>query len=472
MAPRVRFSPAPSGRLHVGGARTALFNWLFARHEGGVMLLRVEDTDASRSREEWVDAIGDTLQWFGLDWDEAPWRQSQRLDEYLAAADALVAAGHAYECFETPEELEAIHAERKAAGLPPGYDGRSRDLSAEERVRLAAEGRPRTIWFRTPDEGRSTFSDVVRGEVSVEWSTVSDFVIVRSDGSPLFFLANAVDDIAMGITHVIRGEDLIDTTHRVLAIRRALGSTEQPVYAHLPLILQADRSKLGKRHGAVAVEDFRERGILAEALLNYLALLGWAPDDDREVMTREEIVAAFSLERVTPSAAIFDDKKLEWLNGEWIRRIPLDDLVARLRPFVAARAVALPDDVLQAAAAIGQERATTLVSLAEQMDFLGAGGDFRVADDVWDAVVPTVPDPGALLDAVTSHVEDCAWTVDGVKGMLDVIKGIGLKPGKVMKLVYAAVEGRAAGLPLFDSVVLLGRDETLRRLRRARSRLD
>ena len=471
MTDRVRFSPAPSGELHVGSARTALFNWLYARHVGGSFLVRIEDTDSSRTREEWVEAIGDTMRWLGLDWDETPWRQSQRISEYLAAADALLASGHAYECFDTPEELDAMNAERKAGGLPPGYDGRGRDLSPERRAELAAEGHPRTIRFRTPDTGRSTFADVVRGEVSVEWSTISDFVIVRSDGSPLFFLANAVDDLAMGITHVIRGEDLIDTTHRVLAIRRALSADSVPTYAHLPLILQADRSKLSKRHGAVAVEDFRARGILAEALFNYLTLLGWAPDDDREVMDRDEVVQAFSLERVTHSAAIFDDQKLEWINGEWIRRLPTDVIVERARPFAVARyGDAIDESVFRAAVAVGQARASTLVALTDQMDFLFAGDDFSVPADAWEQA-QTVESPAMVLDAVIGHVERCEWDVDGIGEMRTVLKELGLKPGKVMKLLYGAIEGRTAGLPLFDSIALLGRDVALTRLRAARDQL-
>ncbi len=471
MTERVRFSPAPSGELHVGSARTALFNWLYARHTGGAFLVRIEDTDSSRTREEWVDAIGETMRWLGLDWDEPPWRQSARIGEYLAAADTLLASGAAYECYDTPAELDAMNAQRKAAGLPPGYDGRHRDLSAARRAELAAEGRPRTVRFRTPDTGRSSFLDVVRGEVSVDWSTISDFVIVRSDGSPLFFLANAVDDLAMGITHVIRGEDLIDTTHRVLAIRAALSDAAVPTYAHLPLILQADRSKLSKRHGAVAVEDFRSRGILAEALFNYLTLLGWAPDDDREVMDRDEIVRAFTLERVTHSAAIFDDKKLEWINGEWIRRLPTPEIVDRVRPLARERyGAGLDESVLLAAVTVGQERASTLVALADQMDFLFAGAEFAVADDAWEAAV-AVEQPEAVLDAVIAHVDACDWTVDAIGEMRTAIKDLGLKPGKVMKLLYVAIEGRPAGLPLFDSMALLGRDESRARLQRARTRL-
>jgi glutamyl-tRNA synthetase len=448
-----------------------LFNWFEARHTGGVFLLRIEDTDASRTREEWIDAIGETLSWLGVDWDEAPVRQSTRSGEYLAAAEQLLASGHAYETFETPEELEAINEERKAAKLPPGYDGRGRDLTPEQRAALAAEGRPRTIRFRTPDTGTSSFADLIRGPVSVEWSTISDFVIVRSDGKPLFFLANAVDDIAMGITHVIRGEDLIDSTHRVLAIRSALGHTDQPEYAHLPLILRPDRAKLSKRHGAVAVEDFRARGILPEALLNYLALLGWSPGDDREVMTRDDIVAAFSLAHVTKSAAVFDEKKLEWMNGEWIRRLDLEELVARVRPLMSERYGArVTDDLLDAVVGIAQERATTLVSIVEQSDFLFADEEnFSIDEDAWQRVVNAERGRDVLVAAI-AHLEQCDWTVDAID-LRPAISGLGVKPGKVMFVLYAATEGRAAGLPVFDSIHLLGRERALERLRAARDRL-
>ena len=233
---RVRFSPAPTGSLHVGSARTALFNWLYARHTGGAFLLRIEDTDLSRSGETWATGIEDTLRWLGLDWDEPVVRQSQRFAEYRAAADQLLAEGRAYACYCTAEEIKARNDAAVAAGRSPGYDGHCRDLSEAEQRRLAAEGRPRTLRFRTPDTGESAFIDLVRGEVRVEWATVADFVILRSDDTPLFFLANAVDDLEMGITHVIRGEDLLDSTHRVLAVRAALSATPPPRFAHLPLL--------------------------------------------------------------------------------------------------------------------------------------------------------------------------------------------------------------------------------------------
>src|SRR4051812_1646417 len=334
---RVRFSPAPTGMLHVGSARTALFNWLYARHTKGTFILRIEDTDVARSRTEWVEQIQHTLTWLGVDWDDGPFLQSHRFDDYLAGADRLLQAGAAYECYCTEDEVRERNEAARAEGRPPGYDGRCRDLTAAQRDAYVAEGRPRSVRFRTPDTGRSTFTDAIRGEVGVDWSTISDFVIVRSNGTPVFFLANAIDDIAMEITHVLRGEDLIDSTHRVLALRRALGRDDQPVYAHLPLILGPGGAKLSKRHGAVALEEFRDAGYLASAVRNYLSLLGWGPDDGREVLQTEEIVESFSLERVPPSAAMFDHGKLDWLNGEHIRALPVAELAAEVLPFARDR---------------------------------------------------------------------------------------------------------------------------------------
>ena len=469
--PRVRFSPAPTGSLHVGSARTALFNWLFARHHGGTFCLRIEDTDRARSRHEWVVGIQETLHWLGLEWDEGPVLQSARFEEYLAAADDLRDAGRAYECYCTEDEVKARNEAALASGRPPGYDGHCRDLSAEQRANLVAEGRPKSIRFRTPDDGVSHFVDAVRGDVRVEWTHIPDFVIVRSDGNPIFFLANAVDDIAMKISHVIRGEDLIDSTHRVLALREALGVAERPVYAHLPLIHGPDRAKLSKRHGAVALEDFRDAGYLPEALVNYLALLGWAPDDGREVMDVDEIVAAFDLDRVTHAAAAFDHAKLDWMNGEWIRRISLPELEARALPIARTQLGEGVDvDLLHDALRIGQERAVTVGDLVRQADFLFVDdAGFAIAPESWERV-EKAERVAEVLDAVIAHLETAEWTVDGVDPR-GVIEGLGLKPRKAMPALYAAIEGRHAGLPLFDSIVLLGRDRVLARLRAARERL-
>jgi glutamyl-tRNA synthetase len=471
---RVRFSPAPTGELHIGGARTALFNWLFARHEGGTFLLRIEDTDVARSRAEWVAAIQDTLAWFGLDWDEPPVLQSSRFGEYLAAAAELIESGAAYECFCTDDEVRARNDDAVAQGRPPGYDGHCRDLTQDERARMAAEGRPRSVRFRTPGEGSSTFVDLIRGEVTVEWATISDFVIVRSDGTPLFFLANAVDDMAMAITHVIRGEDLLDSTHRVLALRAALGGGDPPRYAHLPLIVDAaTRAKLSKRHGAVALEDFRREGYLPEALLNYTALLGWAPPQDgEEVLARNELVMLFDLAHVTHAAAGFDRQKLDWLDGEWIRRLTVDELAARLAPEARERFGDRFDPVVFAEAVrIAQERAVTTEQILEQMRFLFVDeDDFEIAPESW-AVVTGTERIAEVLDAVVAHVDTCGWTTENI-AFQPLLKDLGVNVRKTMPALYAAVEGVHRGLPLFDSMYLLGRARTVHRLRSARARLD
>jgi glutamyl-tRNA synthetase len=325
--------------------------------------------------------------------------------------------------------------------------------------------------MRTPDDGISRFDDVVRGEVAVEWATVPDFVIVRSNGTPVFFLANAVDDAEMGVTHVVRGEDLIDSTHRVLLLRDALGYEGRPVYAHLPLLVGADRAKLSKRHGAVALEDFKERGYLPEALVNYLALLGWGAEEGEEVMAVEEIVARFDLERVTHSAAYFDYQKLDWMNGEHIRRLSLATLVERVLPYARDRyGERLEIRTFEAAVALAQERATTLVQIAQQCAFLFTpDAQFEVEPDSWSetAALDRVAD---LYDAVIAHLEGCEWTVEGID-LRPAVEALGLKPRKVLKAVYTAVEGSKVGLPLFDSIHLLGRDRALLRLRAARDRL-
>jgi glutamyl-tRNA synthetase len=355
-------------------------------------------------------------------------------------------------------------------GKAPGYDGRCRDLTADERTAATNAGNPRSVRFRTPDTGRSTFTDVIRGEVSVDWATISDFVIVRSNGTPVFFLANALDDIEMRITHVLRGEDLIDSTHRVLALRRALGHDDQPVYAHMPLIMGPGGAKLSKRHGAVSVEEYRDAGYLPHALVNYLALLGWGPEDGREVLTIEELIAEFDVTRVTPSSATFDPKKLEWMNGEHIRRMPLNELVAAVLPFARDRyGERLDVPVFERAVALAQERATTLVQIAEQAAFLFVPDDALAIDEnSWKKVV-TTERANEVLDAVIAFVGTCEWS-DAID-VRPAIAELGLKPGKVMHVLYTAIEGTSAGLPLFDSIALLERDRTLHRLKAARSRL-
>jgi glutamyl-tRNA synthetase len=468
---RVRFAPAPTGFLHVGGARTALFNWLFARHHGGTLVLRIEDTDVERSREEWVEGIQTTLRWLGLEWDEGPYRQSQRLDRYAGAAARLLEEGRAYECYCTELELEERNLAAIRAGRTPGYDERCRDLAPSQRAALAAEGRTHSIRFRTADEGVSSFQDAVRGEVTVAWEKITDFVIVRSSGAPVFFLANAVDDADMGVTHVIRGEDLLDSTHRVLALREALGIPGRPVFAHLPLLVGADRGKLSKRHGAVALEDFAARGYLPEALRNYLGLLGFSVEDGREVLTAEELVEAFDLSRVTKAAAFFDYDKLNWMNGEYIRSLSVPELVERAVPFARQRyGDRLDEEVFAAAVAIAQERASTLAGIAEACWFLFvAEEEFAISPESVDRM-RKMERVDEILEAVDAHLGFCEWTPEGVD-LRPVLKELGIKPRNGLLAVYAAVEGSDVGLPLFDSIVLLGRERTLGRLRSARALL-
>jgi glutamyl-tRNA synthetase len=469
---RARFAPAPSGNLHVGSAHTALFNWLFTRHSGGTFVLRIEDTDASRSTVESAAAIEHGLTWLGLDWDEGPFFQSERHGEYLAAAERLLASGVAYECYCTEDELQRRNEDALKAGRPLGYDGTCRDLTTEERAARAAEGRPRSIRFRTPDEGVSSFVDLIRGEVAVEWALIPDFVIVRSSGAPVFFLANAVDDAAMGITHVIRGEDLLDSTHRVLALRRALDLMPLPDYAHLAMLLGTDRAKLSKRHGAMGLDDFRQAGILPEALLNYLALLGFSLADGREIATADEIVSEFMLERVTHAGAVFDQAKLEWMNGEYIRKLSADEFAERTLPFARERfGDQIDESTFRSAMVVAQERAKTLVEGAEHTDFLWTDdGDFTIAPESWEMVSKTER-LVEIFDIAIVHVLACgeSWTAEALD-LRPALEAAGFKPRKAMPPLYAAVEGRHTGLPLFESMWLLGRDRTLRRLEAARDR--
>jgi glutamyl-tRNA synthetase len=458
--------------MHVGNARSALFNWLYARHTGGTFVLRIEDTDVTRSTREAIDQIQQVMQWLELDWDEGPFLQSHRFETYLSAADRLVDAGQAYECFCTEEEVKQRNEEAMKAGRKPGYDGRCRDLGASARAARAAEGRPRSIRFRTPDDGRSTFEDAVRGEVAVGWSTIADFVIVRSNGTPVFFLANAVDDVDMQITHVLRGEDLIDSTHRVLALRHALGVEGQPVYAHLPLITAPGGAKLSKRHGAQNVEEFRDAGYLSRALVNYLALLGWAPEGDREILDVEEMIAEFDIPRINHSPAALDLKKLEWLNGEHIRRLPVEELAGEALPFAKARyASRLDIRKFEKAVALAQERSTTLAQIAEHAEFLFVpDADLEIDAESFQAIA-ALDRAADVLDAAIAHIETCDWTHDAID-LRPVIDRLALKVRTYMKVLYAAITGRTAGLPLFESIEMLGRESALVRLRRARDRLQ
>ncbi|HHW15332.1 MAG TPA: glutamate--tRNA ligase, partial [Firmicutes bacterium] len=339
MSVRVRFAPSPTGYLHVGGARTALFNWLFARHYGGTFVLRIEDTDRERSTEESVQAILDGLTWLGLDWDEGPgvggpygpYFQTQRLESYHAYAEKLVKMGRAYKCYCTPEELEQRRKEALAHGQAPKYDRTCCQLTEAERQRLEAEGRRPVIRFRALDEGETVLDDLIRGRIVFDNSTLDDFVIIKSDGLPTYNFAAVIDDAAMEMTHIIRGDDHISNTPRQIQVYEALG-LPLPKFAHVPMILGSDKTRLSKRHGATAIGQYREAGYLPETMVNYLALLGWSLNATETVFSREELIKHFTLERCSKNPAVFDPKKLEWLNGVYIRQSSLERLAELLLP--------------------------------------------------------------------------------------------------------------------------------------------
>ena len=454
-------APSPTGQLHVGTARTALYNFLYARHLDGEFVMRIEDTDVERSKREHADAFCDMLTWMGINWDGEIAYQSDRFDKYAQAVQQLLDEGKAYECFETQEELEAINQERKAKKLPPGYDGRARNLTEEQKQSYRSEGRPRTVRFITPDEGASSFEDAIRGTVSVEWASVSDFIIERSDATPTFFLANAVDDIDMEITHVVRGDDLIDSTHRVLALRKALGSQEQPFYAHTPMILAPDRSKLSKRHGAVSLESYRAAGYLPEAIVNYLVLLGWSPKDGREIVSIQEMIEEFDIHDVNKSGAIFDVKKLEWMNGEYIRAIETPDLIERIKPEARFYFGDVDKNIFARAVELAQPRATTTKAMIEQMGTL-FDNPFELNEDTKTTLKDT-PDALIVLNAIRSHLETCEWEIESID-LRETVNELGLKPRKALPVVYLALQGSTTGLPLFDVIHLLGREEVLKRM--------
>lgn len=459
---RVRFAPAPTGYLHIGGARTALFNWIFARQTGGEMVLRVEDTDAERSQPHLIDAIYESLAWLGIDWDGDPVHQSDRIELYRSAAARLLDEGRAYHCDCTQE---AVQQRAKERGGPPGYDGFccERDVQPGEGV---------VVRFGTPDEGETGFDDLVRGHVSFENRNIEDFVIVRSSGQPMFVVANAVDDADLGITHVIRGEDLISVTPKVLLLREALGIEARPTFAHLPLIVNEQRKKLSKRRDDVAVGDYRERGYLPEAMSNYLALLGWGPPDEVEIRPMDEIVELFRLDDVTKASAFFDLKKLDNINGEYIRALDPADFEGRSTPFVDARGWGeRGHQALSSLSTLVQERVKRLDEVPGYIDFLAAD-EISFDAKSWTKIMENFDGAAPILDDALLTYPDLDWTNEV---LYEATKALGerhgYKLGKTTGPIRVAVTGSSIGPPLFECLEFLGRDSTLDRLRSARARL-
>ena len=494
---RCRIAPSPTGPLHIGTARTALFNYLFARRTGGTFILRLEDTDAARSTLDYERDILDNLHWLGLEWDEGPevaglpargpygpYRQMQRLDTYSAAAERLLAEDKAYFCYCTTDELAADKHAQEAAHEAPHYVGRCANLTPDERRAREAEGRRPAVRFRV-GTGVIAWDDVVRGHVEIDTRDLGgDLIIMRSNGTPLYHFVVVVDDAEMAISHVIRGEDHISNTPKHILLFRALGA-EVPVFAHLPLILNPDRTKMSKRKSQTAIADYREQGFIAEGMVNFLGLLGWASGTEEEIFSLDDLVERFDLERVHSAGAVFDKERLEWLNGQWIRRLPDEDLVERALPFLADRLRAAEADGTGVRLPTADDLRPLMPMVRERLPRLGVIGDlldFLFVEDLAvdpHLLVPKRWDGPTTLQALTAVRETIAgvgqvsFEADELEGPLrQLAEQRGWKVGDLFMAIRVAVTGKTATPPLFDTLVALGYERTLTRLDAAREALD
>ncbi len=481
---RVRFAPSPTGFPHVGNIRTALFNWLFARHSGGVFIVRIEDTDVAREVEGALEGILGGLRWLGLDWDEGPevggeygpYFQSQRLDLYREAAKRLVAQGDAYHCYCSLERLTEIRAEQQKRKLSLGYDRRCRDLNEAERKQKETEGITPVVRFKIPLEGQTSFKDVIWGEVTVENSTLDDYVLLKSDGYPTYHLANVVDDHLMEISHVLRAEEWLPSVPRHKLLYEALGY-DMPLLAHLPMILGPDRSKLSKRHGAVSITEYKERGYLPEAMVNFLALLGWSLDDKTDIIARDELVKHFSLERISKTAAIFNHEKLDWVNGVFLRELSHEELLRGIMPFLES---GLPEEVkrpvseeyVRRIVPLIQERINKLAEAATYADF------FFLDELEYDAPLlvgkkMTAETTLKALEAARDKLSSMeSFDHDSLESTLrPLAEELGLKAGQLFSPLRVATTGRIAAPPLFETMMVLGKERCLERLRVAVGKL-
>jgi glutamyl-tRNA synthetase len=473
----MRYAPSPTGAPHIGGFRTALFNWLFARHYGGAFVIRVEDTDQERYVPTAVPQILAGLRWLGLDYDEgpdiggpyAPYTQMERVDLYRSELRKLLDTGWAYPCFCTRERLEELRAEQTARKQPTGYDRRCRDLPLSERERLLAAGTPHVYRFAVPLEGETTFQDQVKGEVTFQHALLDDFVLIKSTGVPASPMAIPVDDHAMAITHVLRGDEWVSTTPKHILVHRARGY-EPPIFGHLSVITGPDGKKLSKRHNETAIGEFEKQGYLPGAMINFLALLGWSPGNDQELFTRDELVAAFSLEGISRSPAVFDLEKLTWMNGVYIRRLSPSEFAARALPFLQSAGL-VPEasdpatrEYVERAVALEQERVRRLDEVPAATEFF-----FR-EEPVYDerAVRKWLsrPESPALLRAAAAAMQDVeGWTEAALEAAVrSVAEAHDLSAGEVIHRIRAAVTGRTVGPGLFETLAVLGRERVLRRL--------
>ncbi len=482
---RVRYAPSPTGFPHVGGIRTALFDWLLARHSGGRFILRIEDTDVARTVSGALEANMDGLKWLGLYWDEGPevggdygpYFQSQRLELYKQAAERLVAQGNAYYCYCPPERLDTMRKEQEARKQPLGYDRFCRELTPKEKIAKEDAGIKPVVRFKVPLEGQTRFHDLIYGDVVFENKNIDDFVMLKSDGYPTYHLANVVDDHAMKISHIIRGEEWLSSTPRHLLMYQALGY-EPLQYVHTPLILGPDRAKLSKRHGDVSILEYREQGYLPEAMFNFLALIGWSLDDKTEIITRQQFVENFSLERISKTAAIFNKEKLDWMNGVYIRSLSVEELMNRVFPFMEKelpQEVKRPLDInyIQQIMPLIRERINTLKDAAAYADF------FFVDKLEYEAtmLIGKKMTAETALAALKGAEEKLSSLESFNRDLLEdtlrhLADDLGIKTGQFFNLLRVAATARDATPPLFETMAVLGKERCLKRIKVAISKLS
>ena len=469
---RVRFAPSPTGYPHLGNIRTALFNWLFARHHGGTFVLRIEDTDVARKVDGAVDTILDSLRWLGLDWDEGPYFQSHRLPAYHDTAQTLIDQDCAYLCYCSPERLDAMRKEQMKRKQPPKYDRHCRELTQQERAQFIEEGTTSVVRFKTPLEGETTFDDLVYGSITFKHDTLDDFVLLKSDGYPTYHLANIVDDRLMSISHVLRAEEWLSSTPRHVLLYQALG-WGAPRFAHLPMILGPDRAKLSKRHGAANINEYQREGYLADAMVNFLALLGWSLDDRTELLSREELTRSFSLDRVGKTGAIFNKEKLDWMNGVYLRKLSLAEFADQAMPYLDRD---LPESVgrplneyyVGRVLALIQERARTLAEIPRLAGFffldipLYETGLFSKIGLDCKSAMEAVGIASQKLEMVAT------WDAAVLEGTLrPLATELNLRTREFFGLLRTAITGRTAAPPLFETMAVLGKERCLERLRAA-----
>jgi glutamyl-tRNA synthetase len=473
---RVRFAPSPTGYPHLGNIRTALFNWLFARRHNGTFILRIEDTDVARRVEGAVEMIIDSLHWLGLDHNEGPYFQSQRLEHYHKIADELIKRDAAYLCYCSSQRLEALRQGQMKNKQPPGYDRHCRNMTLDKKTEMQTSGITPVVRFKSPLEKQTTFYDLIRGDIVFENSTLDDFVLLKSDGYPTYHLANIVDDHMMEISHVLRADEWLSSTPRHVLLYGSL-DWKPPKFAHLPMILGPDRSKLSKRHGATAINEYKEQGYLPEAMLNFLALLGWSFDDKTELLTRQEIIQNFSLERVSKTAAVFNKEKLDWMNGVYIRNMSVDDFAIQAIPFLDKNLPAsvkrpINADYLHRIMPLIQDRAKTLQEVPQLTDF------FFYQEMKYDTALLLnkidKPQAAQALQAAISTLEGLSnWNTESMESaMRPLAEELKLKAGIFFGLLRVAITGRTVSPPLFQTMEVLGKENSFQRLNAALSKLS